>query len=186
MSYEQAPATKMVATHCAFCARPLVDAQSVETGVGPVCRERHMVPDSASNEHRPEANRLIHQIARLQKGPEVRQLLVRLDDLGYRKAAARIRKRLRRRFIREQQQSAPKVRISYEDGRILVKATPKGAAFRPYLNRCRDIIGRRWHDAIKSNSFPEAAKPQVWALLRDFFAGAQAEGPKGTFVIPSR
>lgn len=41
MSYESAPATKMLATHCACCARPLVDAVSVEAGVGPECRRRH-------------------------------------------------------------------------------------------------------------------------------------------------
>ena len=41
MSYENAPATRMLATHCAACGRPLVDATSVETGMGPVCRERY-------------------------------------------------------------------------------------------------------------------------------------------------
>lgn len=41
MSYEAAPATRMLATHCAACARPLVDAKSVETGMGPDCRKRH-------------------------------------------------------------------------------------------------------------------------------------------------
>lgn len=41
MSYETAPATKMLATFCACCARPLVDAVSVETGVGPDCRKTH-------------------------------------------------------------------------------------------------------------------------------------------------
>lgn len=41
MSYENAPATKMLATHCACCARPLVDAESVELGIGPDCRKRH-------------------------------------------------------------------------------------------------------------------------------------------------
>lgn len=39
--YENAPATKMLASHCACCARPLVDAVSVETGVGPDCRKTH-------------------------------------------------------------------------------------------------------------------------------------------------
>lgn len=39
--YTAAPATLMLATRCAVCARPLLDALSVETGIGPVCRERH-------------------------------------------------------------------------------------------------------------------------------------------------
>lgn len=41
MSYETAPATIMLATQCACCRRPLVDAVSIETGMGPVCRKRH-------------------------------------------------------------------------------------------------------------------------------------------------
>lgn len=40
-NYENAPATQMVATKCACCAKPLVDAVSVETGVGPDCRKKH-------------------------------------------------------------------------------------------------------------------------------------------------
>ena len=41
MTYESAPATKMIATHCAVCARPLLDAESVERGIGPDCAKRH-------------------------------------------------------------------------------------------------------------------------------------------------
>jgi hypothetical protein len=41
MSYENAPATKMLAVYCACCSRPLVDAVSVETGIGPDCRKQH-------------------------------------------------------------------------------------------------------------------------------------------------
>jgi hypothetical protein len=39
--YENAPATKMIAVNCACCARPLLDARSVETGMGPICRRKH-------------------------------------------------------------------------------------------------------------------------------------------------
>ena len=40
-SYETAPATRMLATQCAVCARPLLDAVSVETGIGPHCRAKY-------------------------------------------------------------------------------------------------------------------------------------------------
>ena len=40
-SYLTAPATKMLATHCAVCARALVDAKSVELGIGPDCRKKY-------------------------------------------------------------------------------------------------------------------------------------------------
>jgi hypothetical protein len=46
MSYENAPATEMLATHCAICSRPLLDAVSVEIGIGPVCRQRHGYDES--------------------------------------------------------------------------------------------------------------------------------------------
>lgn len=39
--YENAPATRMLAIYCACCRKPLVDAKSVETGMGPVCRGKH-------------------------------------------------------------------------------------------------------------------------------------------------
>ena len=51
MSYENAPATKMLATYCACCARPLLDAESVEVGMGPVCRKTH---GFARAEHEPD------------------------------------------------------------------------------------------------------------------------------------
>jgi len=41
MSYETAPATKMLATRCACCSRPLLDTVSVESGVGPDCRKKY-------------------------------------------------------------------------------------------------------------------------------------------------
>lgn len=40
-TYENAPSTKMLATHCCACGRALRDAVSVEAGMGPDCRERH-------------------------------------------------------------------------------------------------------------------------------------------------
>lgn len=41
MSYENAPQTKLLATDCAVCSRPLCDAKSVELGIGPECRKKY-------------------------------------------------------------------------------------------------------------------------------------------------
>jgi len=41
MSYENAETTLFLATHCAVCGRPLVDADSVHHAVGPDCRKRY-------------------------------------------------------------------------------------------------------------------------------------------------
>lgn len=40
-SYINAAATRFIATHCACCGKPLVDADSVQAGVGPDCRAMH-------------------------------------------------------------------------------------------------------------------------------------------------
>jgi hypothetical protein len=40
MGHEDARTTRLVATHCALCGKPLVDAPSVEQGLGPICRKR--------------------------------------------------------------------------------------------------------------------------------------------------
>lgn len=41
MTYENATATKFIATHCAVCGKSLVDADSVQMAIGPECRKRH-------------------------------------------------------------------------------------------------------------------------------------------------
>lgn len=38
--YENAPATQLIAVHCCACSLPLVDSDSVELGIGPVCRKK--------------------------------------------------------------------------------------------------------------------------------------------------
>ena len=45
-NYENAPATKLLATHCGCCGRALVDAVSVERGVGPDCAEKYGAPEA--------------------------------------------------------------------------------------------------------------------------------------------
>src|SRR5678815_1221799 len=63
MSYENAPSTQMLATHCAVCARPLRDAKSVEIGMGPDCRRKHGFDVEIAPEARAEANKIIHALA---------------------------------------------------------------------------------------------------------------------------
>ncbi len=79
MSYEEAPATKMLATHCIFCSRPLLDASSVEAGIGPICRGKVGYNDPVPNHARQEANKLIHRIATNRQAPEIQEWLGRSD-----------------------------------------------------------------------------------------------------------
>jgi hypothetical protein len=43
MGYETSAATQLVATACVFCGRPLVDADSVQLGIGPICAQKYGV-----------------------------------------------------------------------------------------------------------------------------------------------
>lgn len=57
MSYETAPVTQMVATHCCICGRALCDADSIEIGIGPVCRAKY-VSNEAPDQPLPAAELL--------------------------------------------------------------------------------------------------------------------------------
>ena len=46
--YEAAPATRMLAAACIFCNRPLVDAESVERGCGPICQQKYQVYNAST------------------------------------------------------------------------------------------------------------------------------------------
>jgi len=101
MSYENAPATKMLNTHCACCRRPLVDAASVTTGLGPHCRAKHGVPSGLDEETRERANKLIFECAHERVDVETLQAaVVELALLGCHKLADRISKRAGRIVIR--------------------------------------------------------------------------------------
>jgi hypothetical protein len=94
MSYENAPATKMLATHCCACARPLLDAASVTAGLGPHCRAKHGVPNDLDEETRERANKLIFECAQEHVDAEVlKAAVVELALLGCAKLADRISKR---------------------------------------------------------------------------------------------
>lgn len=173
--YESAPATMMLATNCACCARPLVDAQSVETGVGPICREKYLVADKVSPEARAEGNKLVHRIATLQKGTEVIQAVARLKELGFVHVVERINKRIKKR--------KPVVQLSYQHERLYMKANVPGQLWNVWLISMRNIPGMRYEGKGVGNSFPMDQKRSVYNLLQRFFSGRKAVGPKGEFVI---
>lgn len=176
--YENSPQAKMVATHCAACGRPLVDAVSVETGMGPDCRARLLGSIDVPEEARQEANKLVYQIAVIQKGVEIFEPLMRLRELGFVKLADRIEKRCKMK---------PEVFITEMDGRLVVRTPYSLEAGRAW----REIPGRRWeaipgHEYKKANMIPIAQKRAVWNLLLTYYHGLLAEGPKGQFVIDKK
>lgn len=92
------PATQLLATACAVCARPLTDAVSAERGVGSDCAETYGYNLATYPQHlRDEANQLIHAIAgnRL-TATELRDALFRLHAMGFVQLAQRIERRVGR------------------------------------------------------------------------------------------
>jgi hypothetical protein len=96
MGYENAPATKLLASRCCCCNKELVDAKSVEIGMGPVCRKAHGYDDvlGLPEEARVEANKLIYTIALDREGPNVLAACTRLFELGCTTVVAAILKRI--------------------------------------------------------------------------------------------
>lgn len=95
-TYANAPATVLLATACACCGRALVDAVSVETGIGPDCREKYGVTFQVGDAAHDEANALVHQVAR--KGmtrASAEPIFRRLAELGFSVLAERIANRFK-------------------------------------------------------------------------------------------
>lgn len=189
MSYENAPATTLLATSCACCGRPLVDSVSVETGVGPDCRKKYgygmaqgepdwaafelglgwPVPE-ADRDPRVLANRLVHRIAIGFSSPAALAAHVSaVRALGFHKLAGKLADR------------AASVSVAY-DGDMLVVRSPFSPNFLDYV---RPIKGSRWEKSSKTWRFPVAEKRPVWAAICRAFAGQMAEVPAGLVEIPA-
>lgn len=171
-NYENAPATQMLATHCAACGRPLVDAASVEAGLGPDCRKKYGVA-SLDEDKRAEANRIVHAIALEQTGIAVVEGVAALRALGCDKLADRVLKRVR-----------PVEIVELEGDRIGLRAKPRDEDFDGFVAALRRVPGRRWDKASKLNTFPAKFKGNLWAVLKTYFPGVEGIGPKGAFLIP--
>jgi hypothetical protein len=170
MNYEMTPAAQLLATHCAACARPLVDAVSVEIGLGPTCRKKYGYDARASElegDARTEANRLVYAIAARQSGLEVAEAVVRLRALGFEKLADCITTR------------CETVRIVERLGSLEISAPYNAEATIAW----RSIKGRLFDRELKINVVPATEKRAVWDLLKKHYTGAIAIGPKGAFIV---
>lgn len=167
MSYENAPATKLLATHCCACGRPLVDSVSVSAGMGPDCREKYGYYAEAPEEARAEANAIVHAVAANPKAADLPVACARLSALGFSVLSAKLIGRL------------AKVVVSEAAGMFSVK-TPYSEAV---VAAMRSVPGRRWNKEAKVNEFPVSQKAALFAILKKHFNGETAVGPKGAFVI---
>ncbi len=185
MSYENAPATKLLATHCCCCGRPLLDATSVELGIGPDCRRKfgYAAPDGAvdlkalealgvdtndgeifaDRTPREMANKLVHEVACGVDRARLSKAIGMLAALGFRKLATRLG------------DQATKLRVEVEGDELVVRA-PYDACF---VEATRAIPGRRWVKETKVTRFPRSARRAVWGALVRCFPGGLLATPKG-------
>jgi hypothetical protein len=166
MSYENAPATKLLATRCAVCGRPLCDAVSVEIGIGPECREKYGYSECINDTNRSIANQLVHEIALKQHGFDVTEATRQLRNLGFARLAEKIAHRL---FS---------IRIE-EHGAVYHVFTPFTEAG---VKAFREIPGRRWDAMLHASVIPVASKNKLWAALKKGFPGHTFLAPNGDFM----
>lgn len=187
MPHENATATRLLATHCAVCGRPLVDAQSVETGIGPICRERYFGVEALTEPARVEANGLVYRVAaELSRNPSDANLatvstdLLRLRELGATTIVERI-------LANRSRLSTIKIVIAPADPTNFGVVAPRNealtAAFRNISSRRWYGSGRTWMSATRLNVFARSQWPAVRDALRAAFGDAFITLPNGDVSI---
>lgn len=200
-TYENAPASSLLATNCLCCNRPLVDAASVEAGIGPICREKYGYNSQIDEATRVEANVLIHEAARADtEVPRVLEIADLLEAMGAQVLASKVRTR----FIKP-----PK----YEGKTVTIERHPFIFADWSRTHVWGDEVALHVYTPGRNKQFNEDLKATVskydrgvetsngkfecwvvaskcrvelWTLLRRHFAGATLVTPEGKSVtIPT-
>ena len=183
--YTQAPATHLLATNCVCCGRPLVDACSVELGIGPECRNG-IFPEGIDDCDRKIANEHVHKAAiAAQKGnvETVLELSELIRELGFIDLANKVQRRFKNGAAKAQRKADI---VIIEDGDDLLVKTPFRRGDKDaFVEAWRKIPGRRYDRAKRLNRVPKDAKAGLWDLLRTFFPNKWGKGPKGVFRVPT-
>ncbi len=185
MSYEQSPATALVATACCVCGRALVEAESIASGIGPVCAEKTgFGRASLDAETRAEVNRLVYELAALQRSPGAWPRLDRLRALGFDVLADKIADRLG---------TAPKAAITIAPhGAALAVRYPFVEDRDAFLALKSSLFAIRGFKLENADGGKVATIPNdracihaLYKALSRVFAGSLTRSPKGLFVLPT-
>jgi len=183
--YTQAPATQMLATNCVCCGRALVDACSVELGIGPECRNG-IFPEGVDDCDRKIANEHVHAAAIAAQGghaEKVVEIAGMIRDLGFTELADKVERRFKTGVAKAERNAD--IEITEDGDDLLVKTPYRRGDADAFVQAWRDIPGRRYDRATKCNRIPKASKNALWGLLRTFFPGKWGKGPKGAFRVPA-
>jgi hypothetical protein len=183
MSYENSLQCRLLATHCCSCGRPLVDAVSVELGIGPECRSGF--DGGITPSQREACNVLTHRASVLATEGNVegvRAVAEEVRALGLLGLADKIASR----FVNAERQAKITIRtVTITGTDYLAVDTPyKRSAGTEFVGAWRSIPGRLWRDG--RNLVPVSSKPQLWALLKQFFPGEFGKGDRGVFRVPGQ
>lgn len=175
MSYENAPATKMLATHCCLCSRPLVDSVSVEAGMGPDCRENagYYVPEATADQ-RSTVNAIVYRIAAGMPLDELPAAIESVRSFGFAKLADTLGKRLSTIVVEDR-----------GDGTLAV-FTPYSPDFVPAVKTAAGGWAQ-FDRGLKAWIVPNGQKvtKALWAAMRACYPGVLGLGPKGLFITPA-
>lgn len=188
MGYENALQTKVLATHCACCGRPLVDAKSVQIGLGPICRKTFQYDLDVPDKDRARANKIIYELALA-----VSSSLISLKTLRLTAELARLGFTLIAKiFLYRGASVSIELREIEGEERYFVRAP-----YNPEFNEDSYIPGRYGVKVCSGFSpskrkvfhwvFPKTpqARRCLWQALLKHHKGALAIGPQGPFKIGS-
>jgi hypothetical protein len=152
---------------CVVCHRKMNDALSIEVGMGPECRDRFSYPDSVALDVQDEVVQLVRSISVAQPDISMVESILKLHIMGLTALADHLELNL-----------IPVV-ITEEQGRLLVRTSYHYSAVEAF----KAIPGRRWDAAKGVNKFPMNAKAAIFGVLKKFYLGSVALGPKGAFIV---
>ncbi len=206
MSYLNDPNTHRMATRCCCCGRKLLDAKSVEIGIGPTCRNKFGYTTDITDDQRETVNKLIHDagvqceimankelgdVARYSAAGLLLDVADRIEGLGLSRVASKVRERFTGISL-DAVKDTPVYEWDYRNRRevetdrthtAIVLRAPYSADFN-HLRKNLRLRGR----PVKTNDgfhweFSNNDKRLVDEVVRKAFAGMLAIGPKGIFVI---
>ena len=203
MSYENAPATLLLATHCCLCGRPLVDAESVECGIGPHCRKdksSDATPDWGAVADQlslwvaeapmDDARRIMFETAMnaiedARKGNDHKMANVLTREIAAVRGSSpvghlvmAIRCMGRTRLADALASRLYEIRIRESGAELLVKS-PYSDAFRGMTRNLR----ARWDKEGKFYRVGADVRRELYAALKLSYPGQLAFGPRGEFLL---
>lgn len=179
--YTQAPATLLAATKCAVCGKPLLDAESLRLGVGPICVKRDLPKEQDA--HRLQANSLIYKIAQVQRSDWglLSPLLDALRALPlYGALADKIAKRLTPK---------PTAHLTVEGTHYKLVVEYRAES----INELRAIQGRKFVKTQRpdgkiecANLVPLSERKALWAVLVRHYPGVILAVPGKIVQVPEQ